>query len=303
MKTTIVGMGNVGATLAHTLCTQGTTDELVLFNRTYDIAQGHALDLAHANAFLPHRINVAAGNIQDTKNSDVVIITASAPRTPDILDRRDLAAPNIKLIDQILPPLVEQSPAAIYIFITNPVDAITYHALQITDLDPSKVIGTGTIIDSARWRDLLSKELQIHPEDLRAYILGEHGSSQFPAFSIAVAGGQRIDQSTRLEQLFNQGMNSANEIISKKGYTNFAIASATALILEAIYNNTYRTIPVSVLIDGYLGIENTCLSIPAIIGRQGVVRQLYPSLNEDEQQKFIKCAQAVKATYAYATQK
>ena len=301
MKTTIVGMGNVGATLAHTLCTQGTTDELILFNRTFDTAQGHALDLAHANAFLPHRINVTAGKLEDTQNSDVVIITSSIPRPLGVTDRRDLAAPNIKLINEILPPLVEKSPNAIYIFITNPVDAITYHALQITNLNPNKVIGTGTIIDSARWRDLLSKELQIHPEDLRAYILGEHGSSQFPAFSIAAAGGQRIDQSTRLEELFNQGMESATEIVNKKGYTNFAIASATALIVDAIYNDTHRTIPVSVLIDGYLDIHDTCLSIPAVIGRQGVVRQLYPSLCVAEQQKFLKCAAAVKETYAYAT--
>ena len=245
MKTSIIGVGNVGATLAYTLVLKGLTNELVLVDHSKKKATSDAYDLIHSLAFTEHVIDIKAGDYKDTKDSEVVVLTLSVPWQPDFTSRLDLAPGNLKLTREVLPELIKYSPNAVYIIITNPVDVITYYALQISKLPPEKLFGIGTLIDSARYRKYLSDLKGIHPDDIRAYILGEHGDSQFSALSIAYAGGEHIKEEAVAAEAFINSTHSAFEIVKGKGYTNFGISMATSLVLESIYldNNRFFVYP------------------------------------------------------------
>lgn len=300
MKISIIGTGKVGSTLAFSLVVKGLANELVLVNRRLEIAQAEALDLVHAAAFTAEPVQIIAGDYAATENSDLVAICASVPPKPgESLSRTNLAKANAELFaKEIIPQVVRYNPDAVLLVISNPVDSMTYWAWKLSGFPPSRVMGTGTLIDSARYRSLLSAEIGIHPDDIRAYILGEHGDTQFPALSIALTGGQRIDQTARTQQLFEQTVQSGYEIVRRKGYTNYAIALASTLIIESVGHDLRRTIPVSTLVDGYQGVRDVCLSVPAIIGRAGVLRQLQPKLSEEEGEAFRRSAEAVRKTTA-----
>ncbi len=295
MKISIVGIGKVGASLAYTLVMRNLGSELVLVSRSPEVALGHALDLTHASSFVEKPMMIRAGGVEASAGSDIVIVCASTPKQPHYTSRLDFADANAAMFRELIPELARHSPDAILIVITNPVDVMTWHALKLSGFDPSRVIGTGTLIDSARYRSLLSIELGIHPEDLRAYILGEHGDSQFAAMSLALTGGERIDRSDAAPRLFHQAVQLGHQIMRHKGYTDYAIAMGTALIVAAIVQDSRRTIPVSQLIDGYLDVRGVCLSLPAVIGRRGIERPLYPALNAEETAAFRRCADVVRA--------
>ncbi len=294
MKISIVGAGRVGATLAFTLVQRGLGDELLLADRDLARAEGEALDLNHALGFTEHPLIIRAGTLADTAESDVLVLACSAPWKPEYKSRFDIGADNAALFREIVPPLAAASPAATLIVISNPVDVMTWHALRWSRFGPSRVFGTGTLIDSARFRAALSRRMGIHPDDLRAYVLGEHGDSQFPFFSLAVAGGARIvaDEDTR--DIFRQTARSGYEVVRKKGHTNYAIAMAAALVIEALAWDTRRTMPLSVLIEGWQDVRDVCLSVPVVVGRGGIRRVLQPELSAEEAEAFRRCAQVVR---------
>lgn len=295
MKVSIIGVGRVGSTIAYSLVLRELADEIVLVDRAKKVAEGEAHDLVHATALTSHPVEIRAGGTADTAGSDVVVICASMPWQPHFKSRLDLAVVNTQLYRDLVPAVAKASPDATLLVVTNPVDVLTFHALRASGFDPSRVFGTGTLIDSARFRSLLSQEVGIHPDDIRAYVLGEHGDSQFPALSIALTGGQRVDAETRRAgELFRTAMRSGHEVFERKGYTNYAIAISAAAIIEAIARDSRRTMPVSALIDGYLGIDDVCLSLPCVVGRQGIVRQLHPELSADEQEAFRASAAVVR---------
>lgn len=298
MKVSIIGTGHVGATVAFSLVVKGLCDDLVLVNRTHRKAEGEAADLQHAAAFVSRAIAVTAGDIDATANSDVIVFSVSAPADKNFRDRSLLAVSNAQLLREWIPQLVDRSPNCVLIMVTNPVDVMTYLALQLCDLPPERVIGTGTLIDSARFRSYLSDHLQIHPDDIRAYVLGEHGATQFPALSVAVTGGARIDNDPNIARMFERTISSAHEIFEIKGYTNYAIALATSMVVESVLHDSHRTLPVSVLLEGFEDQQNVCLSIPAVIGRCGVVRQLHPKLSAEESKLFRHSADAVRSVIA-----
>ena len=298
MKVSIIGTGHVGATVAFSLVVKGLCDDLVLVNRTHRKAEGEAADLQHAAAFVTRAISIVAGDVDATANSDVIVFSVSAPADANFRDRSLLAAGNAKLLREWIPQLVERSPNCVLIMVTNPVDVMTYLALQLCDLPPERVIGTGTLIDSARFRSYLSEHLQIHPDDIRAYVLGEHGATQFPALSVAATGGARIDNDPNIARMFERTISSAHEIFEIKGYTNYAIALATSMIVESVLHDSHRTLPVSVLMQGFEDQRDVCLSIPAVIGRSGVIRQLHPKLSEEESRLFRLSADAVRSVFA-----
>jgi L-lactate dehydrogenase len=293
-KVSIIGVGRVGATTAFHLTTQGVADELVLVNRTHETAVGEAMDLTHATGFMERPIRVRAGQVEDTAESDIVVVTSSVPHPPDKPDRLLLAEGNARLMADLLPRLAHLSPTAIFIMVTNPVDVMTYLALQLTGLEPRQVIGTGTLIDSARYRSLLSQHWGVHPEDIRAYILGEHGDSQVRAQSVALTGGERLPDSEYAEQAFRETIAGGYEIARRKGYTNFAIAMAVGLMVESILRDSRRTMPVSTVINGYCGVHDVCLSVPVVLGRSGVTRRFEPLLDESEQAAFRQSARIVR---------
>lgn len=296
MKISVIGIGRVGGAIALTIVEAGIADELVLVNRTRAISEGEALDLVHANAFTDKPMRISAGDVADTADSDIVILSASVAWQPGLKSRSDLAVGNRQLLEQLVPDVVAASPNAILVVVTNPVDAMTQVVLKTSGLEPSRVIGTGTLIDSARYRALLSREFKIHADDIRAYILGEHGDCQFPALSLAMIGGVSIKDSEAATRLFEETVRGGYEVIERKGYTNYAIALATLLIVKSIAGDWHRTIPVSHQIDGFCGVSDVCLSLPAVVGREGIVRTLSPPLADEEIAAFQRAAQSVRKT-------
>lgn len=295
VKISVIGIGKVGSTVAFVLAKDGLANELVLYNRTRGIARADALDIQQACAFTPHRVLVRDGDLIDTAHSDIIVMCVGVPMPREMTDRNQLARGNTQLMRELAPRLVELSPNAIIINVTNPVDVITYQILRISGLPWQRVIGTGTLIDSARFRELLSEQVGIHPIDLNAYILGEHGESQFAALSCAMSGGEHIDATPTRLKMVEDAKQSAWEVYHAKGYTNYAAAMAVQLIVQSIVEDLRYTLPVSVLIDGYCGVRDVCLSVPSVIGRQGISMRLNTALNDSESLKFNQCAAVVKA--------
>ena len=295
MKISIIGLGNVGSTLAYSLVLQGLASDLVLVNRNSDRARGDALDLAHSLSFAEAQGRVRSGTFEDTVGSDLLVLTLSVPFVPPMKNRSELAAGNRPLFADVVPRLVALSPDSRLIVVTNPVDTMTWWALQQSGFPAHRVMGVGTLVDSARFRMELSQHYGIHPGDLRAYILGEHGPTQFAALSVASAGGELINDHDLARDLLVRQAAAAHEIMATKGYTNFAIATATALVIESIVHDRRRTMPVSVRMDDYFGVSGVCLSVPCVIGARGVERVLKPNLDQHEQELFRRCAEAVAA--------
>lgn len=294
MRVTIVGLGNVGSAVAHALFMAGDATELLLVSRDFAKVEGDALDFTHARALMPHAPEVRACVIEQTEDSQLVILTLSA-KVPG-KGRNAAVVENSKLLRTIVPPLVERSPRAVFLVVTNPVDAMTWLVTQESGLDPRQVFGCGTLIDSARFRVALSHWLKIHPDDLRAYVLGEHGDSQFPVASTASIGGVLIRDPDQVTSLFQEALRSPHSVVEKKGYTNFAIAQAVVMLARSVLLNQQRTFPVSTVVDGYLGIHDVCLSVPCVVGNQGISKRLFPELNYSEQEAFRNCAKCVRDT-------
>lgn len=294
MKISIVGMGRVGSTQAYTLVMRGLCDELVLVSRRIEVAEGEASDLRHALSFTNKPMRVVSGDPSASVNSDIVIIAASVPVDPAITSRNALAVENTRLFESLIPELAQASPNAILIVVTNPVDVLTWHAKRLSGFDARRVMGTGTLIDSARLRSMLSTTTGIHPDDVRAYILGEHGHLQFPAFSIAQAGGVKLTEEVANMDIFRQAVEAGEQVFRLKGYTNFAISMAVGLIVDSIVHDACRTMPVTVPIEDFLGVSDVCLSVPVVIGRAGVTQVLRPVLNDEEIASFRQAADAVR---------
>lgn len=291
-------MGRVGSALAYTLVLKELVDELVLVNRSRDRAEGDALDLQHAHMFLDHRIDIRAGEVADTAGSDVIALCASAPWKDTFTDRLDSAVANTRLFEELVPPLAKASPEAKLLVLSNPVDVLTWHTLRLSGFDPTRVMGTGTLVDSARFRELLSEQVGIHPADIRAYALGEHGDSQFLAFSRATAGGEPVEDSPDRRAMFDQATRAGYEVFQKKGCTNYAIAMAAAHVIGSIVKDSRHTMPLSTLIDGYQGVSGVCLSVPVVVGSKGVTRWMRPDLNEQEAEAFRTSAKVIREAIA-----
>ncbi len=295
-KLTIVGAGQVGATTAFAAVIRELVDCIVIINRTRAKAEGEAADLRHASAFVGRSIRITAGEIEDSRDSDVVVLTHSVPiELNGRFDRTTLADGNVELFRHWVPLLAQASPNAVFVVVTNPVDVMTYVTWKLSGFPSSRVLGTGTLIDSARFRSYLSDHLQIHPDDIRAYVLGEHGESQFPALSVAATGGRTLDADPMIETLFQRTRDAGIEVFEHKGYTNYGIAMATALVIESILRDSRRTLPVSTLINGLHGVDDLCLSLPAVVGGSGVLRTLTPHLSPEESTLFKQSADSVRA--------
>lgn len=294
MKVTIVGPGNVGMVLAYTLMLRGGAREIVLVGSNRLKAEGEAMDLMHAQAFLQVPVSVRAGDLADCAGSEVVAICASVPTPTGLTSRNSLAEGNAALMRDMLPRIAGIAPETKLVMVSNPVDMLTWQALELTGFPPERVMGTGTLVDSIRFREMLSAMLSIHPDDLRAYILGEHGEHQFPAMSVAQAGGEKIDDTPERRALCDKAATAGIAVFRKKGNTCYAIGQAAAYIIESILLDEKRTVPMSVRIDGFLGVEGVCLSLPVVVGKRGIERVLQPDLNAIEAEQFRAAARAVR---------
>ncbi|MGB1090994.1 MAG: malate dehydrogenase [Oceanobacter sp.] len=296
MKVSIIGLGKVGSSLAFILSTRSFIRELVLVGRTRESVMGDVLDLRHGQLFVEAPTRITAGLAEDTAGSDIIVFCAAAPTPPDMSNRLAMAPNNVALMAKVLPELAWLSPRAKILIASNPVDVLVHFAIELTGLPERQILGTGTLLDSARFRQLLAEELGIHMEDIRANILGEHGDSQFPAMSCANAGGEPLDATPERYEMARQAARAGFDVFSYKGHTNYAIALAAADIVQIIARDTRHTMPVSLKVDGFLGVDDLCLSLPAVVGQNGIERVLHPSLNEQEQQAFLHSADVVRQT-------
>ena len=293
-KISLIGIGKVGSTIAYSILLKGLASEMVLVDCNHDVADGDALDLLHASTFA-HPMQIRSGDYSDAKDSDIVIICASIP-SKDIKSRLDLCHGNTNLFKEIIPKITQASPNAILIVITNPIDIMVFTALKISRFPASRVIGTGTMVDSGRFRALLAAKTKVNPTDIHAYIIGEHGESQLPVLSRADMRSISIQERSTAEtaKIFEQTRWGGDMVIQKKGFTNYAIALATATLVECIIYDKHKIYPVSTFVNDYYGMQDLCISVPAIIGRKGVDRILHIELNEDEQKAFQHSAKIIK---------
>jgi L-lactate dehydrogenase len=268
--------------------------EIVLVGANRTKAEGEAMDLMHAQAFLQVPVTVRAGDLEDCAGSEVVAMCASMPTPENITNRNELAAGNVRLMRKLIPTIAAKAPETKLVMISNPVDVLTWEALQLTGFPRERVMGTGTLVDSIRFREMLSAMTHIHPDDLRAYILGEHGMHMFPAMSVAQAGGEKIDDTPERRALCDKAANAGIEVFRKKRNTCYAIGQAASYVIESILLDERRTVPLSVKIDGFLGVEGVCLSLPVVVGKRGIERILHPNLNALETEQFRAAGRAVR---------
>jgi L-lactate dehydrogenase len=301
-KVSIIGAGYVGATTAFALMTGGVTSEIALIDVNEKKLAGEVLDLNHGISFVP-QVRIHEGTYDDCEDSNIVIITAGVGQKPGET-RIDLLRRNIDVFRQIIPRVVERNRDCILLVVTNPVDILTYAAWKISGLPENQVIGSGTVLDSARFKYLLSQHCHVAPHNVHAYIIGEHGDTEVPAWSITNIAGMPIEQfcfkcdkdcaRDEKNKIFEQVKNSAYRIIEGKGATYYAVALAVRRIVEAILRNENAILPVSSLMKGYYGIEDVCLSLPSIVNQQGLVRVLELSLTDEEIEGFRYSAETLK---------
>ncbi|GJL72558.1 MAG: lactate dehydrogenase [Nitrosomonas sp.] len=294
MKIAIIGTGHVGSSLAYAMVLKGLGSHLVLAGRNITKAQGDALDLQHSLSFCERPMVIESSTIDGVIECDILVVTASVQVTGKMTNRMALGPANVALFREMIPSLAQKNPNAILIIITNPVDVLTYLAAQLAELPPSRIIGIGTLVDSARFRVLLSAEEHIHPDDLRAYILGEHGPGQFPVFSNAFAGSERIADNAAHRRIFQEVNHAGFDVYNLKGYTNYAIATAACEVIKTIVYDDHRTMPLSTYFTEWNGIEDNCFSIPVVVGRTGIIRHLYPELNRQEMNVLAETAKLMK---------
>jgi len=303
-RVAVVGMGNVGATFAYALLLSGLAAEIVLIDVNRPKAEGEAMDLGHTEPF-SHPTRIWAGDYSDCAGATVTVVAAGAAQRPGET-RLDLVKKNASIFAQIIPEVARNNPDGIILVATNPVDVLTYLSLQWSGLPSWRVFGSGTILDSARFRHLLSEYFKVDPRSVHAQIIGEHGDSEVPVWSLANIAGMRLNDfargagvscdQARLNQIFEQTRDAAYHIIQRKGATFYAVAAGLMRIVEAILRNQHTILSVSSLVTDYYGINDVCLSLPTILSRDGIEKVLRLDLNEEETKGLRLSADVLKRT-------
>lgn len=307
-KVTIVGAGAVGSTFAFALAQSGLADEIALVDFFADLAKGQAMDLAQGGAFFP-QVDIHAGDERNYADSDIVAITAGAKQKPGE-SRIDLLKRNAGILRDIALKVAASGCRGVMLIVSNPVDVLTRIALEAVGWDRGRVIGSGTVLDTARFRYALSKDCGVDARNVHGYILGEHGDSEFAAWSMTHVAGLKIDDYCHAcgkcpdggmrnrDEIVQEVRESAYHIIGYKGATYYAIGMAMTRIAGAILRNERSILSVSIQLRGEFGIEGVCLSVPCIVGRSGVERALVSTLPSDEQ--ALLQASAARLAEAYA---
>ncbi|XP_004516830.1 L-lactate dehydrogenase A-like [Cicer arietinum] len=303
-KISVIGAGNVGMAIAQTILTQDLTDELVIVDNKPDKLRGEMLDLQHAAAFLPRvKINSSV-EYSVTVGSDLCIVTAGARQIAGE-SRLNLLQRNLALFKEIIPALARYSPHTVLLIVSNPVDVLTYIAWKLSGFPSNRIIGSGTNLDSSRFRFLIADHLEVNAQDVQACIVGEHGDSSVALWSSISIGGvpvlsflekqQIAYEKETLENIHKTVINSAYEVISLKGYTSWAIGYSVANLARSIIRDQRKIHPVSVLAKGFYGIgdDEVFLSLPAQLGRGGVLGVTNVHMNEEEEQRLRDSAKTI----------
>ncbi len=307
-KVAIVGCGFVGAASAFAIMQSGLFSEMVLIDRDENKAQGEALDISHGLPFAKP-MQIYAGTYEDLSDAAIIIVTAGAGQKPGET-RLDLVKKNIAIFSSIIPEIAKHNKDAILLIVANPVDILTYVAAKLSGYPENRVFGSGTVLDSARLKYILGEHLGVDSRSVHAFIIGEHGDSEIAAWSSANVSGIPLNSFCEMRGHFNhqkameeiaEGVkNSAYEIIEKKNATYYGIAMSVKRICEAIIRDEKSIFPVSSIQHGNYGIYGIALSMPAIVGKDGVEALVPIKLNEKEQQDLLKSAETLKAVIADA---
>lgn len=305
-KAAIIGCGFVGSATAFTLMQSRLFSEIVLIDANFDKADGEAKDIAHGIPFAG-QMKIYAGDYKDIADAGIVIVTAGANQQPDET-RLDLVHKNVAIYKSIIPQITEQDFQGILLIVSNPVDILTYVALKLSGLPAHRVIGSGTVLDTARLKYALGEHLSVDSRSVHSFIIGEHGDSEIAAWSSTNVSGIPLDTFCEMRGHFNHEAsmkriadsvkNSAYEIIAKKRATYYGIAMSVKRICECIVRNEKSILPISAMMDGEYGIDGIALSMPAIVGFDGIETHVPISLNEDEQKRLLESAETLKKVAA-----
>lgn len=303
-KCAVVGCGFVGAAIAYTYAESGLFSEMVLLDVNHKKAEGEALDISHGLPFLAP-MNIYAGEYADLSDAALIVIAAGANQKPGET-RLDLLSRNLSIFDGIVEGIVRYNREAIILVVTNPVDLLTYYTWKKSGLPAARVIGSGTVLDTARLKSMIGQRLSVDPRNVHSFIIGEHGDSEVPVFSSANISGIDLDDFCHmagiekyaevLYSMFEEVRDSAYRIIEGKGATYYAIAQAVLRITRSIMRDENSVLPVSTVVKGHYGVSDICLGVPAIVGAEGVKEVLDLPLDEKEAALVAKSAKTVRET-------
>jgi len=299
-KVSIIGAGMTGSTTAHWLAEREIAD-IVLVDIVEGMPQGKALDLQQAMPVVGIDVSITGTNSYEaTEDSDIIVITAGLPRKPG-MSRDDLLTANADIVTKAALETIKRSPNAIYIILTNPLDAMAYLTMKLTNLPPERVIGQAGILDSARMRAFVAAELNVSVENVHCYVLGGHGDEMVPLTRHSNVAGTPLRDliaSGRLEEIVNRTRKGGGEIVSllKTGSAYYAPAAAVTQMVEAVLNDKHLIVPASAYMKGEYGLSDIFFGVPVQLGRQGVEKIVVYDLDDEEQQALIRSAEAVKQT-------
>ncbi|MGN0591837.1 MAG: L-lactate dehydrogenase [Ruminococcus sp.] len=301
-KVTILGAGNVGASIAFSMALKGLCSEMLLIDINKPKAKGEAMDIMQGNSFYP-TCDIYDGDYPDAAGSDLVVVTVGIARKPG-QTRLDLCKVNAKIMASVMPEITKYAPDACYIIVSNPVDVLTYEALQVSGLKPSQVMGSGTVLDSSRLRACLADHAKVSAKNVHAYVFGEHGDSSMVPWSLASVCGMpfedycsNVSNLGEKDAIVQEVREAGAEVIKCKGATYYAIALSVSQIAEAILRDTKTVLTVSTLQDGsrYEGVEGVCLSLPCVVGAGGIEREVTPPLNDEDLAALQKSTKALRS--------
>ncbi|MDT9023357.1 MULTISPECIES: L-lactate dehydrogenase [Rossellomorea] len=300
-KVALIGTGFVGSSYAFALLNQGIAHELVMIDLNKEKADGDARDLNHGLAFASP-MKISAGDYSDCRDADLVVITAGANQQPGET-RLDLVEKNVKIFKSIVDSVMNSGFNGIFLVATNPVDILTYATWKFSGLPKERVIGSGTILDTARLRYLVGEHFDIDTRNIHAYIMGEHGDTEFPVWSHTTVGASHLselidlhqdDVQKQLDDIFVNVRDAAYHIIERKGATYYGIAMGLARITKAIFNNENSILTVSALLEGEYDQEDIYIGVPAIINGEGIRKVVELPLNDKERTQFAHSAETLK---------
>lgn len=308
-KVTVIGAGSVGSTIAFMMAVKGIAAEIVIIDINEKKALGEAMDIRQGIPFCDP-CKIYAGRYEDAKGSDIVVITSGIGRKPG-QTRLELAQTNVNIMKSIAAEISVVAPDAVYVIVSNPVDVLTYVFNKVTNIPENRIIGTGTLLDTARLRSRIAEYINVSQKNVHAYVLGEHGDSSFVPWSSArvcnvpiekfkdcVSDKGFINADLNYEEIESYMRTSGGKIIQRKGATFYAIAMSVCHICECIFDNANAIISVSTMMHGEYGIEDCCLSIPTIVNAAGSVGKVLPDMTDEEVEKLRHSAEMLKNVIA-----
>jgi len=309
-KITVIGAGAVGSATAFALALKNVANEIVVVDINEDKARGEAMDIHQGTPLFSEPVNVHAGNYASAEGSDIVVITSGVGRKPG-QTRMDLVNTNVNILKSIVPQITHVCPDATYVIVANPVDILTYVFCKLSGIPEDRVIGSGTLLDTARLRARIAEYLSVSQKNVHAYVFGEHGETSFVPWSIAEVSTIKLEDYKEMiklkkgivvdldyDEIDKYMRSSGAKIIARKGCTNYAIAVSVCAICECLFGGVNAVATVATMLHGEYGLDDVCLSLPVLLGSGKVQGRIMPRLTEDEMEKLARSGKALKDVIA-----